>query len=549
MFNIKSIYFYFLAIQISIIKFIKKIYFTTNFYNKSLLTKPPQQFYFHPNPLLLSIITFYKKFSFKINEIDPNIFWLQSNNNEKKELHNFFWLNLIDRKSDGKSIQKIINLWMLKHSKYKKNIWDNTVLSKRITSWILNADIILNNGFFEFKKNFLTSIILQTNHLKKNIKFENDYTKKTEILVAILLTGLVFKEYKENYNLAIKELEKLVKVFFDNSGFPLNRNPSDLIFCFKYFVLCRECIHDAQMYIPEFLDEIIDKNIICIKNIKTPKDQMPLFNGAKEEDLEHISKYIDKPNLKTKDKKKIIGGIQKIKFKNSCVFFDVGGPPIKNLSRNYQSGPLSIEYHLDGEKIITNCGFGCNISTKAELLSRLTSAQSTLTLNDTSVTRFERNKLVNKIFGNSIKSTFKTINLESSENDDEVKASASHNGYEKNFGCTLKRDISISKHTNNLKGTDEIFVKKDSRTINYNIRFHLYPGLSAVKTMSGNGALIQITKNKSLLLTVVNENVHIEKSIFLGRNKILDSYCITISGSLINLKNKTINWEIKKNIN
>ena len=111
---------------------------------------------------------------------------------------------------------------MLKHSKYTRNIWENNVLSKRIISWILNADIILNNGFFEFKKNFLTSIILQTNHLKKNIKFENDYTKKTEILVAILLTGLVFKEYKENYNLAIKELEKLVKVFFDNySNFDL----------------------------------------------------------------------------------------------------------------------------------------------------------------------------------------------------------------------------------------------------------------------------------------------------------------------------------------
>ena len=45
----------------------------------------------------------------------------------------------------------------------------------------------------------------------------------------------------------------------------------------------------------------------------------------------------------------------------------------KKFSKNYQSGPLSFEYFLDGIKIITNCGFGNNISTKAELISRLNS--------------------------------------------------------------------------------------------------------------------------------------------------------------------------------
>ena len=71
--------------------------------------------------------------------------------------------------------------------------------------------------------------------------------------------------------------------------------------------------------------------------------------------------------------------------------------------------------------------------------------------------------------------------------------------------------------------------------------------LSVVKTMSGNSALIQISKNKSLIFTVNGENLEIEKSIFLGEKKIIDSACITISGNLVN-KNKIFNWEIKKNI-
>jgi len=548
MFNLKSIYFYFLAIQISLIKFIKKIYFSTSYYNKSLASKTPQQFYFHPNPFLLSSITNYKKYSFKISEIDPNVFWLNKKNAwEEKELHSFLWLNLIDRKNDGKSLQKIIDVWMSKHSKYKRNVWESSVLSKRIISWILNVDIILNNGSFYFKRSFLNSIIAQTNHLKKNIKFEKNYSKRLEILTALLISGLVFKEYINNFNTGIKELEKLVKNYFDNDGFPLTRNPSDLIFFSKYLMLCKECIKDAQQYVPEFLDTIIDKNLRCIKNILTPNNQTPLFNGGTEDNLEQFNKFLNTLDYKSKDKKNIIGGIHTFNIKNSAIFFDVGEPPKKSFSKSYQSGPLSFEYYLDGEKIITNCGFGSNISSKAELLSRLTSAQSTLTLDDTSVTRFERNKLINRIFGNSIKNTFKINNLDFAEDKNQIKFIASHNGYEKKFGCIHKREISIDKLNGKLIGCDEIIKKKDGKPLNYSLRFHLYPGLTAVKTMGGNSILIQISKNKSLIFTVVDEPILLEKSIFLGGNKILDNTCVTVSGNLVN-KNKTIHWEIKKNI-
>ena len=548
MFNLKSIYFYFLAIQISLIKFIKKIYFSTNYYNKSLISKAPQQFYFHPNPFLLSSITNYKKYSFKISEIDPNVFWLDKKKTwEEKEIHNFLWLNLIDRKNDGKSLQKIIDVWMFKNSKYKRNVWESSVISKRIISWILNVDIILNNGSFYFKRNFLNSIIAQTNHLKKNIKFEKNYSKRIEVLTALLLSGLVFKEYINNFNIGIKELEKLVKNYFDDDGFPLTRNPSDLIFFLKYLILCKKCIEDAQQYVPEFLDIIIDKNLLCIKNILTPSNQVPLFNGGTEHDLEQFDKFLNDLDYKSKDKKNIIGGIHTFAIKNSAIFFDVGEPPKKGFSKSYQSGPLSFEYYLDGEKIITNCGFGSNISSKAELLSRLTSAQSTLTLDDTSVTKFERNKLINRIFGNSIKNTFKINNLNLVENKDQIKFTASHNGYEKKFGSIHKRELSIDKLNGKLTGWDEIIKRKDGRPLNYSLRFHLYPGLTAVKTMGGNSVLIQISKNKSLIFTVVDEPILLEKSIFLGGNKILDNTCITVSGNLVN-KDKNIRWEIKKNI-
>tara|TARA_B100000941_G_scaffold254854_1_gene203251 strand:+ start:993 stop:2627 length:1635 start_codon:yes stop_codon:yes gene_type:complete len=544
MFGFKDAYFYLIALQITFIKFLKKIYFSTNYYNKSLQTKAPVQVSFNPNPFLLSIISPYNKKSFKINDVSPNEFWLEKKDKNFREHHSFLWLNLIDRKSNSKSIQKIIYLWMQKYSNFKRRVWESSILSSRIISWILNIDIIINNGTFDYKKNVFLNIISQCNHLKINVRFEKNQLKKVEILAALILSGLVFKEYKDNFTFGIRELEKFTKYYFDKDGFPMSRNPSDLVFVTKYFLLCRESIKDAQEYLPEFLEDIIEKNLTCIKIIKTPDDKSPLFNGGYEYDLKRFEKYFDGLSSKKQD---TVGGIFQAKIRNQIFFLDIGDPPIKNFSKNYQSGPLSFEYYSDGLKIITNCGFGVNISSKAELISRLTASQSTLTINETSITKFERNKLVNRIFGNSIKSAFKTSELQKKNDDNFIGCSILHNGYERNFKCFHKREIYLDKINNKLIGLDHILKKSDGKPIKYVFRFHLNPELTAIKTMGGNSALIQISKNKSLIFSVKNEGLEIEKSIYLGRNKILDNSCITISGNLVN-KDKSFAWEIKKKI-
>ena len=545
MFGLKSVYFYLIACQITLIKFFKKIYFSSKNYNQSLESQIPKQVYYNPNPFLLSIISSYSSQTFKLNEIDPNAFWLEDKKKDTEQMHNFFWLSLIDRKTDHIKLKKIIYIWMLKNSKYKKKIWETSTLSARVISWILNVDVILKNSTFDFKKNFLSCIVSQTNHLKKNIRFEKDLSKKIEILTAIILTGLVFKEYEENFNIGIKELETLTKDFFDKEGFPLSRNPNDLVFFSKYFLFCKEVIKDSQKYVPEFLEDIVVKNLNCIHFIKTPKDQLPLFNGATSFNLNQLEKYLE--NFKSDSKINKLGGLFRIKYKNFFIIMDVDKPPEKKFSKSYQSGPLSFEYFLDGIKIISNSGFGSHISKKAELLSRLTACQSTLTINDTSITKFERSEMINKVFGNSIQNNFKSFDFFSKNENSLVGCTASNNGYEKKFGCTHKREIYVDKEKNYLRGTDHIFKTKDGYPIRYAFRFHINPELNVIKTMSGNGALIQISKNKSLLFTVIDENLEIEKSIFLGEKKIIDSSCITISGNLVN-KNKTFNWEIKKNI-
>ena len=548
MYSLKTVYFYLLAVKITLFRYLKRIYFRSDYYNKSLQSKLPEQLYFYPNPFLLSSFVNQKNFTFKISQINIANFWTEQKNGEDEELNIFFWLNLINRKNDSLIIQKIIDIWIKDNNKYNKKNWQNLHTSKRVLAWILNADIILNNADKYFKKKFFNSIVMQINHLKNNLNYENNPLKKIEIISTIILSGLIFKEYSKNFEFGIKELKVIVENFFDDDGCPINRNIYDLVQCSKFLVLIKECCKDAQEYIPDYLDDIVDKLINCVCSLKNTAHKNPLFNGANELKINSYLEYLIGLEYKINNTKNHIAQIYILKGKNFLLFFDVGSPPGKGNSNSYQCGPLSFEYFINNHKIITNCGFGSKISKKAELISRLTSAQSTLCLNDTSVTKFERNNLINNTFGTSTISSFKVYDFNLKDDKNSISASAKHDAYKNNFNYFHERKLKIDKKTGNLSGEDNLIPGNNSKKLvnNYSIRFHLYPGINAVQTIGKNSILIQIEKNKSLVFTALGENISLEKSIFLGRNQIINNSCIAVSGILKDNESKIIHWELKR---
>ena len=547
MLDLKSIYLYFLSIKKITIKSIREIFFSTKFYNKLLLSQNPSRFFFYPNPYLLSPLLNHKELLLKISKFEANYFWNSpKNQNEKKNIHSFLWLNLIDRKNEKETVQKIVNDWIKRYGNYTKDIWNENLLSKRTMAWISNADIILTSRDDKFQKLFFSSLLKQINFIKKNINIISYETTKISCLAAIILSGLVFKEYFNNYNFGLKELKKMINNFFDKNGFPKNRNAENLIVFLQYFILIKEWIKNAQELVPDYLNEIIEKNLICLNSLKNESKKLPLFNGVTEKNLDDFFQYLEKLNYDFDKKLNFIGEIQIIKNKKNFLYFDSGEPPTHHFSKDYQSGPLSFEYFNDDNKIITNCGYGRKISKKIQLVSKFTSAQSTLCLNDTSVVKFQKSNLINKTYGSTISNSFKIFDITREENKTDVSISATHNAYLDKFGYLHKRLIKILKKNGTIIGVDSLIKKNNtSNGSNYSIRFHVYPGINTVQTVSRKSILLQISKNKSWIFLADDQDLQIEKGLFLGRNKVLNNNCIVIYG---NTKSESIDikWELKK---
>jgi len=549
MYRLKSIKLYFFSILNLFFLSFRNFYFRSSFYNKKLITFIPDRIFYSPSAYLSASLTTIGKDFYKITNTSPELLWKTSVKDKLKfeNLHSFLWLVRLDRKNSKIITKDIIKSWINIFFNYDPNTWEMEITARRIIAWSSNTDITLENADKIYKEKFFLSLVKQSNFLSKNLNSLFYEPSKIICCAAIILSGMMFKENESNYKLGIKELEKVIKNYFDKAGFPKSRNPEEIFICIKYLILIREWFKEAQKNIPDFLNEIIGKCGNCYAMLSCSNKQFPLFNGATEINHKDYDTFLKNLKYKFISKNNEIADLIKIKKKKFEFFIDCGNPPPNNFAKYYQAGCLSFELIANKQKVICNSGYGKYLSTKLTTLSRSTAAHSTLYINDTSSCIFQKNKFIIKVYGNSLIKKHKVINKTYTEDKNFYSIAASHNGYEKKFGYIHTRSIKISKKEDKIFGQDELKKTKNySNSLIYFIRFHIYPNTKIVKTKAGNSILISLSNGEGWLLQSKTNDFEIEKNIFLGnKNKIINNESVSISGN-INEEIISIKWEIER---
>tara|TARA_B100000029_G_scaffold497240_1_gene564597 strand:+ start:841 stop:2496 length:1656 start_codon:yes stop_codon:yes gene_type:complete len=543
--GLKSIRLYFFSIFKLFFLNLKNVYFQTNFYNKKLITFIPERIFYNPSTFLsASLITITGDF-YKISDATPKLLWKENIKDKQKfkNLHSFLWLSKLDRKNSKVITKDIIISWIDSFFNYDPSTWEMETTAKRIIAWSSNTDIALENSNKAYKEKFLLSLIKQSNFVSKNLKNLNDSPSKIICCSSIILSGMMFRENENNYKLGIKELEKIIKNYFDNDGFPKSRNPEEVFISIKYLILLREWHKEAQRPIPDFLNEIIIKCGNCYALLSCSNKQFPLFNGATEINYDDYNIFLKNLKYKFTNNTHEIADLVKIKKKKFEFFIDCGNPPPNVFAKYYQAGCLAFELISNRQKVICNSGYGKYLSSKLSSLSRSTAAHSTLYINDTSSCIFEKNLFINKVYGNSLTHKLRVIKKNYTEDKDFYSITAAHNGYEKNFGCIHTRSIKILKKEDKIFGHDELKKTKNyPNLLNYFVRFHVYPDTKIVKTIAGNSILISLSNGEGWSLTSETNDFEIEKNIYLGnKNKIINNESIAMFGN-INKELVSIKW-------
>ena len=519
--------------------YIKNFYLNSNIYNKKISKIPNRSIEYKPSPSLLDCLIKYEKKKIKIEDLYLNSVWSNKDLAEKdyKNLHSFFWLFSLDLKSSKKIIQSVILNWIEENNNYNKKNWEVDILSRRIIAWISNSKLTYENSEDKYKNKFNTIIQKQINHLINEIEKSKLFDDKMIGCAAIILTGLSFKEDKY-LNFGLTLLKKIINFSFDNQSFPKSRSIRQLNFYLKYFVLIREWLKESQNEIPEYIDEIIfylgkSYSILCQgikKNI--------LFNGNHEGENNDFDQYLNNHGYKFKNNSLEAGGYAILKNKKISLVMDIGPTPEKKFSKNYQCGALSFEIISNNKKLICNSGYFQKTKHKLNDISRSSANHSTLIIDNHSSCKINSSKLE---IENNLKILKKTTVMEKNY----WNICASHDGYNKRYGVIHEREIEFFPENYKFIGQDKLLKKKNFKSSDFEIRFHLEPNVKIMKTQDGKSILIDI-ENEGWKFTAQGYTIDIETGLYFGKkNSFTENQNLFISGITQN-EDQIIKWEFEK---
>ena len=527
---------------INIFKQIRNIYLNSNYYDKKISKGINYDLIYKPSPHLLSSLINYQTKKVDVNNISTKNLWHNKDIDylNFRKLNNFYWFFSLDLKSSKKNTQKIISDWINLNCKYKSESWEFDLTSKRIIAWLSNHNLTIEESDTEYQNQFNGMIHKQTNHLMNEINKSEIIDDKIIGCAAIILVGLCYKDNSNYLNYGTNLLKKISNYSLDNNGFPKSRDIKQLIFYLKYFILIREWFLEAQIEIPEQVNETIyylgQGYAFIWKNNKSDI----LMNGNNVSKNNEFDQYLKRFSYNFKNENKEYGGYAILNNKKISLVMDIGGSPSAKFSSKYQSGALSIEINSNGKKLISNCGNYDGLNQKLIKLSKTTAAQSTLIINDDSSCHYKKNQ--KKFFVNdSLKILKKNITFEKNY----WKINASHDGYKKKYNIIHEREIEFYPEKFEFIGADKILGAKKNSNLKFEIRFHLEPGVKLMKTQDNKSILIELD-DEGWKFCCEGYEINIDNGLYFGKkNSYTQNQNIFISG-ITNNQDEKIVWQLSK---
>ncbi len=527
---------------IKIYKQIRNIYLNSSYYDKKISKIYYRDLIYKPSPHLLSSLIKYQKKKINVDNITIENMWdyKKVDNKNSKKLNNFYWFFSLDLKSSKEITKKIVSDWIRKNHKYNSNSWEFDVTAKRIIAWLSNHSLTIEEGNKDYLDLLNKIIQKQINHLINEINSSKVINDKLIGCAAIILVGLSYKDEKKYLPFGLNLLKKISNVNFDTSGFPKSRSIKQLIFYLKYYILIREWFKEAQVEVPDYINETIyylgQAYAFVWKNIKVDI----LMNGNNNSNNFEFDQYLKRFSYSFKNESKEFGGYAILYNKQISIIMDIGSSPSHKFSSEYQSGALSFEINSNGKKLISNCGHYEGKNNKLVKISKSTATHSTLIIDENSSCNYR--KYNHKfLVSNGLKVLKKNIVFEKNY----WKLGASHDGYQKKYNTIHEREIEFYPEKFKFIGTDKIINKKLNFNIKFDIRFHLKPDIKLMKTQDNKAILIEL-EDEGWRFTCDKFDINIDNGLYFGnKNSYTQNQNIFISG-ITNNQNENIIWQLSK---
>ncbi|PKA39239.1 heparinase [Rhizobium sullae] len=435
-------------------------------------------------------------------------------------LHGFGWLrHMRANKSDRVSAvaRAIVDNWLSLHAGRIEGIaWEIDVTSQRVIAWLSHSPVVLQNADRGFYRRFLKSLAFQVRYLRRMAAFAPPGEVLFRLRIALAMASIAMPARQGVLRKAAQALDNEFDSQILPDGGHISRNPRAGLELLLDLLPLRQTYVNLGHDLPQKLISGIDRMYPALRFFRHQNGDLALFNGATStlaNELMSVLRYDETAGLPFKAMPH--SRYQRLMAGNTVLIADTGPPAVGLLSRTAHAGCLSFEMSSGRHRFIVNSGSPKFAGRRYVQMARTTATHSTVTLNDTSSSRFSTSEFLGHIMSDSVR----TVSVERAETEDGRDGiKVSHDGYLKNFGVLHERELTLNAAGSIVTGRDRL-VRQGERVSDEPLRaaarFHIHPAINA-KQSDRESVLLTAPDGESWLFSSPGNEVLITEDIFFA---------------------------------
>jgi uncharacterized heparinase superfamily protein len=416
----------------------------------------------------------------------------------------------------------LVDEWITLQGSWHSIGWRPEIIARRIIAWLTQAPLILDEADVRFYRRFLRSLARQTRYLRRLARDTRDGVPRLQARIALAYAALAMTGQIKHLRAAARRLAAELERQILPDGGHVSRNPAAVIELLLDLLPLVQAFTARNVPPPPALTNAIDRMMPMLRFFRHADGNFALFNGMGPTSPELIATILAYDDARGEPVANApYSGYQRVQAGSTVVLMDTGRPPPLDHSADGNAGCLALEISAKLQRIIVNCGLPGAGRESWRQVARATAAHSTVTFNDASSCQFYEGGSFRRIVGTPIVAGPTKVPVTRESGADGTMIRSSHDGYARRFGVTHQRMVRIAADGSQIEGED-VFLPVSGTTFPdtaldaFALRFHLHPGVKAMRLPDGDGVMLTLPNKDVWTFTTKDGPVQLEESVYLG---------------------------------
>jgi uncharacterized heparinase superfamily protein len=464
-----------------------------------------------------------------------------------------------DPKAGARLGEPLAARWLARFPAFDPLAWRADITGQRLLMALSHAPLILSSNDQIYRSLMLSALATWARHLDRAAPRLPDGVGRARALAGLWAAGLLIPGGEVRATCAMAALEALLARLVLEDGGMASRAPTDALALADLLLHAGTAAEAVGGRAPLAFAQALAKLVPGLRGMALGDGIVGAWSGSAAiapAVLDRLAKLaptgtqtgpLGSEKGGTGGKCDAASGYHRLVAGKSVLVVDAGPPPLARLAPEGHAGTLAFEMSDADQRLITNCGGvrGLALPLPEPLAAglRTTAAHSTLVVADTNSTRIRDD--------GTLGLGVETVHVESRTSSEGHWLEASHDGYARRFGLTVRRRLWLSPDGLDLRGEDAlepaaIGALKRRVQRSFDIRFHLGVGIAATPTADGTGALLKLANGKVWAMKARGGQVLIEPSLWIGPDGTMHKTQQLVVTATTEAGQASIGWSFKR---